>query len=202
MNTPVERQSEIQIRTPTTVDVPAIVRVVRSCEPFLTAHSSYIAWIYTQFYFETCAVAELDGEIVAWCSIIPVPGGYFLHQLGVLPKARRHGTAKALLVHQLQKLNCCKEGFELQFTVDRHNGAVLALNRNVAQRFGMQVMKKTGVLQLVEPCEEELYAMTPCRFPEARHFSESSPKNQRGKAFTQADGSANSEVHSYGQKQT
>jgi len=155
MNVPIE------IRRPRIDDIPAIVAVIEDCAPYLTAHSSYIPWIYTQFYFETCAVAEMDGEIVGWCSIIPVPGGYFLHQLGVPPKARRKGIARAMLTHQLQQLAMHEEDFTLQFTVDRRNAAVLDLNRSIAECVGMKVIKKSGVLPLVEDSEEELYMMVP-----------------------------------------
>lgn len=161
MKRPTECRVRIEIRRPRIQDIPPIVDLIHGCGPYLTSHSSYIPWIYTQFYFETCAVAELDGEIVGWCSIIPVPGGYFLHQLGVAPKARRNGIARSLLAHALQQLDLHENGFALQFTVDRRNSAVLDLNRSIAENLGMQVIKKTGVLPLIEDSEEELYMMAP-----------------------------------------
>jgi L-2,4-diaminobutyric acid acetyltransferase len=161
MNRPIKCRVPIGIRKPRIDDITAIVAVVEDCAPYLTAHSSYIPWIYTQFYFETCAVAEMDGEIVGWCSIIPVPRGYFLHQLGVAAKARRKGIARAMLTHQLQRLALHEKTFALQFTVDRRNAAVLDLNRSIADHLGMQVVKKPGVLPLVEDSEEELYMMIP-----------------------------------------
>src|ERR1017187_8839707 len=95
----------ITIRTPRAADIRGIVDVVRACEPFLTAHMSYIYWMNIRHAGDTCAVAERGGEIVGWCSIIPVSEGrYFLHQLGVAPKARRQGLAEALLAYQLEKL--------------------------------------------------------------------------------------------------
>src|ERR1700694_2777639 len=55
---------EVQIRCPRSDDIRGIVEVVRSSEPFLTAHMSYIYWMNIQYFRDTCAVAELDGEIV------------------------------------------------------------------------------------------------------------------------------------------
>ena len=161
MNRPTESSVPIEIRRPRIDDIPAIVEVVHGCGPQLTAHSSYIPWIYTHFYFETCAVAEMDGGIVGWCSIIPVPGSFFLHQLGVKARARREGIARALLTHQVQKLSSDMEKFSLHFTVDRRNRAVVDLSLSIAEQLGMQVIKRSGVLPLVEDAEEELYIMTP-----------------------------------------
>jgi ribosomal protein S18 acetylase RimI-like enzyme len=87
-------------------DLRGIVSVVRACEPYLTAHMSYIYWMLIRQCRDTCAVAALGGEIVGWCSILPGPGGnYFVHQLGVAPKARRHGLAQSLLTHLVDRLN-------------------------------------------------------------------------------------------------
>jgi hypothetical protein len=66
-----------------------------------------------------------------------------------------------MLTHQLQQLAMHEEDFTLQFTVDRRNAAVLDLNRSIAECVGMKVIKKSGVLPLVEDSEEELYMMVP-----------------------------------------
>lgn len=135
--------------------------LVRNCEPFLTAHRSYIYWINVHYFRETCAVAELDGEIIGWCSMICVSGAkYFLHQLGVAPKARRQGIAASLFVYLLRRLRQRHGAFEIEFTSDRRNRAVLELNRLIAECMGMRLMKKPDVVQVIEDSEEELYTMT------------------------------------------
>ena len=151
------RNTEIKIREPRNTDIRGIVEVIRDCEPFLTAHSSYIVWMYVEFFAATCAVAERAGEIVGWCSMVPAPGGrHLLHQLGVAPHARRQGIATSLFAHTLQKLDLQRDGFALEFTVDRRNGAVPTLNRKIADFAGMQIVKRAETLHLVEESEEEL----------------------------------------------
>jgi len=152
----------LKIRRPRAEDIRGIADLVRACEPFLTAHRSYILWMYIQYCGDTCAVAELDGEIVGWCSMIPVSGAkYFLHQLGVAPGARRRGIAESLFLYLLKKLKEQRAAFDLEFTADRRNHAVLNLNRRIADSAGMRLMKKPDVLHLVEESEEDLYIMTP-----------------------------------------
>jgi L-2,4-diaminobutyric acid acetyltransferase len=155
----------LEIRTPRAEDIRGIVTVVRACEPYLTAHMSYIYWMDIRYFCETCAVAELAGELVGWCSIIPVSSKkYFLHQLGVAPGARRRGLAEALLAYQVIKLKGQLASFELDFTVDRQNGMALRLIRSVADRTGMQMQKRPEVVELLEEgCKEELYVMSPRR---------------------------------------
>jgi N-acetylglutamate synthase-like GNAT family acetyltransferase len=151
----------VHIRSPRPDDIKGIVDVVRTCEPFLTAHMSYIYWMNVHYYQETCAVAELNGEIVGWCSMIPVSGSkYFLHQLGVAPKARRLGVAALILAHLLKQLKQQHAAFSVEFTADRRNAAVLNFNRTTAEHVGMRLVKKSEVVPILEESEEELYAMT------------------------------------------
>jgi GNAT superfamily N-acetyltransferase len=115
-----------------------------------------------QYFRETCAVAELGGEIVGWCSMMPVSDTrYFLHQLGVAPKVRRRGVAASLFVHLLRRLKRRHSMFEIEFTSDRRNSAVLQLNKIIAERMGMRLIKKPDAVQVIEDSEEELYAMAP-----------------------------------------
>jgi ribosomal protein S18 acetylase RimI-like enzyme len=144
-------------------DLEAIVRVVRECEPYLTAHVSYVYWMQVRHCRETCAVAELDGGLVGWASVLPVvPGTFFLHQLGVARKARRQRLAASLLAYLLDKLKREVVAFELEFTVDAKNGAALELVRQVSESEEMRLRKIPEVVQLLEKDNaEELYVMTP-----------------------------------------
>ena len=154
--------SPLEIRMPTVADLSGIVTVVRSCEPFLTAHMSYIYWMNIRNHGETCAVAELNGELVGWCSISPTPSGkYFLHQLGIAPRARRRGVGESLLDFLLNKLKKQTAAFELEFTIDRKNGAAQTLFKGFAERAGMHLWKTGAVVELLEDsCTEELYVMS------------------------------------------
>ena len=119
-----------------------------------------IYWMNVHFWYDTCAVAELDGELVGWCSIIPLPGGkYFLHQLGVAPSAQRLGLAQSLLAYLVNKLIKNHSAvFKLEFTIDRTNRAALNLFRAVADAKGMHLLKRPEPVELIEEgTGEELY---------------------------------------------
>jgi len=152
----------IKIRIPRTDDIAGIVELVRTCEPFLSVHGPYLYWIYIQYWRETCAVAESDGQIIGWCSIIPVSGAtYLFHQLGVAPHARRLGLGKSLFVFMLERLKARHRTFAIEFTVDRRNGAALDLDRAVAAEEGMRMTQKPDIIPALEGSEEVLYVMTP-----------------------------------------
>lgn len=157
-----KNQAAVIIRKPCPSDIQGVVELIRSCEPFLTAHASYIPWIYIRYWCDTCAVAvNPDGDIVGFCSMFPVPGGrFFLHQLAVSPKARRQGIATSLFLFLLERLPK-RDAFMLEFTVDRRNSAVLNLNKKIAAHAGLQVVKQADAVHVVEESEEELYMMTP-----------------------------------------
>ena len=158
---PVGLHDEPEIRTPRTEDIGGIVALVEACSPFLTAHESYIYWMYLRFFRETCAVAELDGEIVGWSSILPVAHGrYFIHQTGIAPDLRSKGLAGRMLSYLLEQLK--DKAVEFEFTIDRKNSACQALMRSVAASAGMQVAKRREPVELLEEqCGDELYVMTP-----------------------------------------
>jgi hypothetical protein len=169
----------LEIRSPRTEDIRGIVTLVRACEPFLTAHHPYIYWKDIRYCGETCAVAQLDGELVGWCSIIPVSAArYFLHQLAVAPKARRlrpspgerAQSVAGLMVRYLfaKLLDRHTSEFELEFTVDRNNRPALNLIRAFAERNGMQLLKRSDAVDLLEEgCNEELHVMAPDRIKRA-----------------------------------
>jgi L-2,4-diaminobutyric acid acetyltransferase len=159
---PAQDWSALEIRRPKADDISGIVTVVRSCEPFLTAHMSYIYWMNIHNYGETCAVAELNGELVGWCSISPTPSGkLFLHQLGIAPRARRRGVGDSLLAFLLNRLSERNVAFELEFTIDRKNRAAQNMFKRFAERTGMHLLKAGAAIELLEEnCTEELYVMT------------------------------------------
>ena len=142
-------------------DLQGIVSVVRTCEPYLTAHMSYIYW-QIRHCGATCCVGVTGGDIVGWCSILPGAGRkYFVHQLGVAPKARRQGLAQSLLAHLVKKLKNQPTWPEIEFTIDRTNHAALRVVKAVADQAGMQLRKTPEPVCLLEDgCAEDLYVMT------------------------------------------
>jgi len=152
----------IEMRQPSLCDLPGIVAVVRCCKPWLTPHVSYMYWMQVRLFAETCAVAEAGGEIVGWCSAVPSSGGkHFIHQLGVIPDLRRHGVARSLLAHLVSRLTRRLDAVEIEFTIDRKNGAALDLVRAVVKDAGMSLRKAPETVELMEADSgEELYVMT------------------------------------------
>jgi ribosomal protein S18 acetylase RimI-like enzyme len=156
------RHLTLEIRPPRPEDLAGILSVVRSCAPYLTPHIPYIYWMQIRQCREICGVAQMEGEIVGWCSAMRGPSRkYFLHQLGVAPKARCIGVARALLMHLVLRLEEQSAVFQLEFTIDRRNGAALALVKTVAGQAGMKLRKSGEPVRLPdEGCAEDLYALT------------------------------------------
>lgn len=151
------------IRKPRAEDIRGIVALIRSCEPVLTAHISYIYWMLVRYSGETCAVAEQNGEIVGWCSMVSASDErYFLHQLAVARNVRRNHLAEALVEHLLEKLQAeRKANFQLEFTVDGKNRIVLDLAEVVAGNTGMHILKRPEPVELVEEGSNEvLYVLS------------------------------------------
>ena len=152
----------VNVRTPRVDDIREIIRVVRACEPILTAHISYIYWMYIRYYRDTCAVAELNGTLVGWCSVAAVAKDkYFSHQSAVDPAKRGRGVGTSLWAYVLDKI-ARSPAFQLEFTIERSNSAALRLMQGVADRAGMFLHKTQETAQLLEEgCAEEMYVMSP-----------------------------------------
>jgi L-2,4-diaminobutyric acid acetyltransferase len=145
-----------RIRSPRMADVPGITRLVQECQPFLTAHVSYLYWIYTRYYSETCALAEVDGQIAGWCHANAVGGGKcFSHQTAVAPWARGSGIGRLLWAHVLHHLKH-EPGFALEFTIERHNIAAFKMLTAAAADAGLRLTKSGETAHLLEEdsCEE------------------------------------------------
>lgn len=153
----------IELRSPRAEDLANIVALVRNCAPFLTAHVSYIYWAILRYCRETCVVAEQDGDIVGWWSILRVTSRkYFIHQMAVAPRLRRQGLGRSLARYLLDKLKAGHPAFELEFTVDRKNKASVDLVQAIADDAGMELVRQPERVTLLEDgCEEELYIMRP-----------------------------------------
>lgn len=153
----------VVIRAPRPDDIRGIVAIVRTCAPYLTVHSDYVYFRDIRCCGRTCAVAELGGEVVGWCSMMPQSDSrYFLHQLGVAPGMRRKGVAEALLIFQLDRLERhLGTDFDVELTIDRGNAPALSFFRNVAEELGLELLKSGDRVRLLEEeCSEELYTMT------------------------------------------
>jgi ribosomal protein S18 acetylase RimI-like enzyme len=156
------KATRVAIRTPRMDDVPGIARLVRECEPFLTAHVSYLYWVYSRYYAATCALAEIDGCIAGWCHANAVGGGkYFSHQTAVAPWARGLGIGRLLWVHMLNRIKH-EPGFVLEFTIERRNIAALRMLTAAAEDAGLCLTKSGEIAHLLEEDScEEVYRIAP-----------------------------------------
>jgi GNAT superfamily N-acetyltransferase len=137
-------------------DLSGILAAVRQCQPFLTAHVSYLYWIYTRYYAETCAIAEVGGMVAGWCHANAVGGGrYFSHQTAVAPWARGLGIGRMLWAHVLNRLKH-EPCFVLEFTIERRNAAALKMLTAAAIEAGLCLTKTGEKASLLEDdcCEE------------------------------------------------
>lgn len=165
MITPLSKQ-ELIIRTPLPSDIPGVLEVIKQCQPSLTVHNSYVFWMEIHNFPETCVVAERDGNIVVWCSILRVAHDrLFLHQLGVSPSCRGQKIPELMVKRVLGDFRCKFSLFEMQFTVDRRNKALLRIFRSMLRDLKLEIVKSVCVTDLVEPdSQEELYSLTTIPF--------------------------------------
>jgi len=76
--------NSICIRQACAEDIHEIAAFVDSCGPYLSKHVTHLHLIYTRYFTETCFVAIDDGQIVGWCSVLPVGRAAFSTNSGSL----------------------------------------------------------------------------------------------------------------------
>ena len=91
----------ISIRTPELTDGMAVNQLISNCPP-LDTNSAYCNFLQCLHFSDTCALAEKDGQVIAFVSGYRVPGDsetLFIWQVAVGEVARGHGLAQRLLHH-------------------------------------------------------------------------------------------------------
>ena len=99
------RTKEIVLRKPEVSDGANIFNLVEACKP-LDRNSVYGYLLLCHHFADTCVVAELDGEIVAFLSGYRPPdqeGVFFVWQVAVDPRMRGRGLGKLLLTEALKR---------------------------------------------------------------------------------------------------
>ena len=105
------RTKEFVLRKPEVSDGAKIFALVEACKP-LDRNSVYSYLLLCHHFADTCIVAELDGEIVAFLSGYRPPdreGVFFVWQVAVDTRMRGRGLGKLLLQEVLQRpavINC------------------------------------------------------------------------------------------------
>lgn len=127
--------SQISIRAPRRDDGAAVWKLVRDTAG-LDDNSMYCNLLQCSHFASTCALAELDGEVVGWISgYIPPehPEALFVWQVCVSEKARGRGLARRLITAVLAR-SVCSAVSRIQSTITKDNTASWALFGSIAER--------------------------------------------------------------------
>ncbi len=127
-------RKEFGLRKPELSDGAKIFALVESCKP-LDKNSVYSYLLLCHHFADTCAVAEFDGEIVAFLSGYRPPDReevFFVWQVAVDPKMRSQGLGKRLL-HEVLRRTAVKGCRFLETTITPSNEASQRLFSTLAR---------------------------------------------------------------------
>ncbi|MFW3614024.1 diaminobutyrate acetyltransferase [Billgrantia antri] len=127
-------RADIIIREPMVMDSAPLHDLVRRVPP-LAQNSLYCNLLHCSHFSETCAVAESQGELVAFVTgyLHPKqPNTYFLWQIGVHEHGRGQGLAIKMIQHILARPHC-RHVTALEATVSSCNAASRAMFEAVAK---------------------------------------------------------------------
>ncbi|MCG7601217.1 diaminobutyrate acetyltransferase [Halomonas sp. McH1-25] len=135
----------VTIRQPTLEDSASLHDLVRRIPP-LAENSVYCNLLHCTHFAETCAVAETQGELVAFVTgyLHPKqPDTYFLWQIGV----HEHGRGQKLPVRMIQHILArpvCHYVATLEATVSTTNSASRAMFESLARAEGAHLDRYRG----------------------------------------------------------
>jgi L-2,4-diaminobutyric acid acetyltransferase len=122
------------IRAPESRDGPNVWRLINAAGA-LDPNSLYCNLLQCSHFAATCALAEIDGEIVGWMSgYVPPDQGdtLFVWQVCVADAARGHGLGRRLITSVLKRPNCA-DVRHVECTITKANAASWALFSKVAR---------------------------------------------------------------------
>lgn len=135
-----DSSAEVAVREPTVADSTALHDLVRRIPP-LAENSIYCNLLHCTHFSRTCAVAEKQGELVAFVTgyLHPQrPDTYFLWQIGVHEHGRGQGLALRMIQHILAR-PVCDHVVALEATASSTNQASHAMFEAVAKAEGAQL---------------------------------------------------------------
>ena len=135
--------SAITIRTPKREDGAGVWKLI-SDTASLDDNSMYCKLLPCSHFSATCAIAEMDGEVVGWVSgYIPPESAdtYFVWQVCVAEKARGKGLAKRLINAVLAR-KVCADVTRVQSTITKDNKASWALFGSIADTLDTDLARK------------------------------------------------------------
>jgi L-2,4-diaminobutyric acid acetyltransferase len=132
--------SDIVIRPPNEKDAIEIWRLIETSDR-LDHNSHYCYLLLTKHFRNTCALAELNGELFGFQSgyILPdSPATLFLWQVVVKAEMRGQGIASRLIVNILERLRSRYPVKFIEATITPSNDASQALFRSLAKKLGAE----------------------------------------------------------------
>jgi L-2,4-diaminobutyric acid acetyltransferase len=133
----------LTLRSPRREDGARVWQLVRDTAA-LDDNSMYCNLLQCSHFASTCALAEMDGEVVGWVSAyIPPehPETLFVWQVCVADKARGRGLAKRLIAAVLSR-QVCENVTRLQSTITSGNGPSWALFGSLAEMLGSTLVRQ------------------------------------------------------------
>ena len=133
---------EYSIRFTNKSDAIAIWRLVEGSDT-LDHNSFYCYFILSNFFSSTCAVAELEDEIVGFVTgfIAPdQPETYFVWQVRVVEKMRGRGLARSLIEFVLNNLDHKQIQF-VEATISPNNSASKNLFSSLARIYNTKIVE-------------------------------------------------------------
>ena len=135
------RGTSLVIRPPVERDAAAMWRLAEN-SGVLDTNSYYAYFLLCRFFDNTCAVAELQGEIVGFASAFVLPQAantLFLWQVAVADAVKRRGVAFTLTLDILRR--CPPQVDTLEATISEKNTASLSLFSSLARKMGASVKR-------------------------------------------------------------
>lgn len=136
------------IRAPRPEDGPQIWRLINAVAA-LDTNSLYCNLLQCTHFAETCALAEIEGELVGWMSgYTPpaLPDTLFVWQVCVAGSARRQGLGQRLIASVLARPG--NAGLRhVECTITKTNAASWSLFRKVARRLDADLSSRPHFLR-------------------------------------------------------
>ena len=126
--------SALSCRRPSLADGARIHALVDECKP-LDLNSPYAYLLLSTHFADTCAIAEQEGDVLAFLAGYLKPGDpsvIFIWQIAVSPRARRRGLGKRLLREVLSRPEC-RTARSLETTITPSNKASWELFHSFAR---------------------------------------------------------------------
>lgn len=132
----------VRLRAPRATDGAAIWSMIRA-QPALDNNSLYCNLLQSTHFAGTCALAEIDGEIVGWVSGYIPPeqqDTLFIWQVCVAPRAQGQGLGRRLIADVLSR-HGCRHVTMLECTITTDNEPSWALFRSIARHLAAQLQQ-------------------------------------------------------------